>query len=208
MADLPIAKECRDHLENYGITTEVISKKWILDTRDNDIVPLMGRMLNRDITSVSSTTEYCSGTGKTLLFLSNRNIVEVQQIELVRSADIYGVINTNSVELIADEGTLKAISQPSEYYYYPLFPKGHKNIKITYTYGSILSEALKMATKKLVCNSMLELIEGMTGGGALGVQGFNRNYGNTGRYHNIRHALVKRAVELMKGEGMTGVVAS
>lgn len=182
---LPTATEARDHLEGYEISSSILSDAWIDDERDNNIVPYVNSYIGTDISTEQETTEYCSGVGTSLLSLSRRNINELVSIMLVRGEDIIASIALTSVDLISDEGIIKAKTNLSEGQYFSIFPKGDRNIKITYKHGGSLPNDLKHAVKKLMCVAMLKEISSRTGGGSLSTQGWSRDYGKRGKYSNI-----------------------
>lgn len=207
MASLPTVSECRAHLEGYNITTSIMSDAWITDERDNTIVPFVERILKTDLDTEQEVTEYYSGTAEEVLILNRRNVTEVTQVEFVQGEEYTSRIDNTSYVLIGG-GMLRSLMGFTQgMYIYKLWPKGKKNIKVTYKYGGVIENDVKQAIKKLTCVAMLENIEGRTGGGALTVQSFSRNYGNTGKYHNIRMQLGRKAMALLR-KYMTGVVGS
>ncbi len=204
---LPSASEIRSHLEGYNITSSKVSDSWINDERDEVVVPYVEDQVGFSLESEDTKIDYHSGNGRSVLYLNRRGITEIVSVDLVRASDIIGTISLSSFELNSDEGFLKAVSNFSEGIWSVLFPKGDKNIKVTYTIGGTLTTRLNTIVKKFTCISMLDLIEGRTGGGSLGVQAFNRNYGDKGKYTNIRGRLNKAAVVLLR-KFQTGVTGS
>ena len=116
------------------------------------------------------------------------------------------LFDLSSVELIVVEGVIKR-RYSSINYRSRLWPKGEKNIKVTYKYGGSIANDIEMALKKLTCIEMLTNIEGRTGGGSLTVQNFGRNYGNRGKYSNIRNQLSRQAMFTVR-KYSTAVVGS
>ena len=199
MASIPDPTSIRAHLEGFcSVTTALISDTWITDERDNNVIPYVNSFCKTDISTAKSVTEYYDGNGNTVLVLNRRNITAITGIEIVRGEPFLTRIDLASVDLIPNEGLLKAKKNLNEGLYFTIFPKGDRNLKVTYTYGGTLSSELAMAIKKLVCVSILDNIEGRTGGGDLGVVSFNRVYGNMGKYSNVRKRLANQATAILK----------
>lgn len=188
----PTASEIRGYLEGYNITSSILSDTWIENTRDDIVIPYIERFTG-NLESEEIITEYLSGTGGDILYLSHRNINSIESIEFVRAEEIIGNISVDSVELISGEGILKARTNFSEGLNYILFPRGSKNIKVGYKIGGTIPNDIKTAIKLLTCIEILKFIEGRTGGGSLGVQAFNRQYGNKGKYTNIITSMGRNA---------------
>jgi len=152
-----------------------------------------------------TVTEYYSGTGKSILILNRRPVNSIVSIRVVGGigGDISGLVT-----LSAAEGIIKVSSNYAEGIYQPLFQKGDKNIEVVYKVGADDYPArVARAIKLLVAAKMLNHIQARTGGGCLGVQAFNRNFGSHGKYTDIRKEMVQTAYALLK-KYMTGVVGS
>lgn len=197
MATIPTATEIRDHLEGYNITTSIISDAFIVDERDNNIIPFIESVCRTSLSAEKEVTEWYSGNGTSILILNRRNINSVSTIQLVSGEDVTAVINPASIDKILAEGILKVKSGLSEYFNWRIFPKGEDNLKITYKYGGTITGDIAMAVKKLVCSTILDNLEGSTGGGDLSTQGFSRNYGEMGKYTNIRKRLNSQAMAIL-----------
>lgn len=199
----PTATEIRAELEGYGITTAVLTDEWVDRCRDEEIISHVEDVTNQSFDAEVEVTEYYSGTGKSLLILNRRPVNSITSIRIVGGigGDVSGLIT-----LSEQEGIIKVSSNYSEGVYQPLFQKGDKNIEVTYKYGTTdFPTKVKRAIKNLVAAKMLNQIQARTGGGALGVQAFNRNFGSHGKYTDIRKELVHTAYSLLKSY-MTGVV--
>ena len=197
MADMPVALDVYNYLEGFGINESVISEEWITNARDDEIIPFINHTLGFDIEAETEVTEYHSGNGTDILFLSRRNPTELVSIERVSGADITGSISLGAVELIADKGIIKATSGYPEYWGTKIFTKGQNNIKVVYKIGGTLTTELALAVKKLMCILALDNIADRTGGGNLTVQGFSRNHGDMGRYTTMRKRLNNQAMEIL-----------
>ncbi len=197
---IPTATEVRAYLENYGITTAQVSDAWIEARRDSFIVPWIERKINQKLTAVEQVSEYYSGNGTSILILNARPIIALVEIVLVHGTDLYWKINPTSIEVITDQGMLK-----SKYYKEdtvmsaPIFPKGEKNVKVTYTRGfASLPADLKEAVTMLCAEKALGIIGNATGGGTLNVEGFSRNYGRRGKWTDARDELLFSSYSILR----------
>jgi hypothetical protein len=113
----------------------------------------------------------------------------------------------SQIEVVPEEGMLKAVENFEEGRF-PLFPWGKYNIKVTYTYGfNTIPDELAEAIQVLTAEKVLAMLEGRGGGGpSVTINGYSRNYGNMGKYTNVRKDLARWGVGLAK-KYMTGVVA-
>ena len=193
MGSIPSVTDCRSHLEGYNITTSILSDAWITDERDNSIIPFV-ETFTGNLSAEEEITEYYSGNGTDSLILNRRNINSITSIQYVNYSGALGAVSINSVVLIAGQGIVKAKANMDEGLYNILFSKGNKNIKVVYKIGGTVADDIEMAIKKLTCCAMLDNLEGRTGGGSLTVQGFGRQYGDKGKYTNIRARLYRQAL--------------
>ena len=202
----PTETEIRNKLEGYGITTAVLTDEWIADCRDNEIIPHIEDITGLTFDGETEVTEYYSGTGKSTLILNRRpvnSITTIVEIGTISEADLSG-----NVELIEAEGIIKVITNYGEGIYEPIFRRGNKNIKVTYKYGTTdYPSRVSAAIKNLVAAKMLNLIGARTGGGGLGVQAFNRNYGSHGKWTDIRKELVSSGYSYLR-KYLSSVVGS
>lgn len=193
----PTATQIRSELEGYGITASVLSDTWIDDCRDNEIIPHVEDITGMTFDQVSTVTEYYNGNGGSTLILNRRPVVAITEIIEVGSLSEGNL--AQAVELIADEGIIKVSNDYTEGVYGPIFRRGVKNIKVTYTYGTADYPAkIFKAIKLLVAAKALALVGARTGGGSLGVQAFNRNYGSHGKFTDIRKEFTASAYSLLK----------
>ena len=202
----PTATEIRNILEGYGITTSVLSDSWINDCRDNDVIPHVNETTRMNFSAEQTVTEYYSGNGTDILILNRRPVNEITDISYVKSLVSGNFLN--SIELIEDKGILKAKTDFAEGSYLPVFAKGNNNIKVTYKYGmDDYPDDVFRAVEYLVCAKMLNLIGARTGGGSVQVQSHGRNYGNNGKYTDIRKEFILSAYQILR-KYMTYVVGS
>ena len=201
-SQLPTPTDCRNFLEGYNISSSIISDDWIQDDIDNMVVPFIQDQARTNLTQITTATEYLSGISWDYIMLSRRDPTMIlTSVQLVSGEDVSGTINLADLQLIPEAGIIKVKSGLSEYYEYRTFPKGNLNIKVQYTYGGNPSSELLRAVKLLECVNMLTQIEGRTGGGNLTVQQFSRDYGNLGKYSNIRKQLYKQAMYIVRKYG-------
>lgn len=204
----PTSTDVRELLEGYGIDSSVVSSSWIDNRISKFIVPFIERTIKRSVEGTEQVTEYLSGNGRSVLMLSRKNINSLVSISYVSGGDYDTTISLNSVVLIADQGMIRVVSNLSEGEYSSIFFKGIKNIKVVYNIGSsTIEEDLKEAITMLTAEVTLGQLANRTGGGSLNVQGFGRNYGDRGKYTNIRNDLSRWAKDILKSY-KTGVIST
>ena len=70
-------------------------------------------------------------------------------------------------------------------------------VKVRYTYGGQFADVHR-ACVLLTASFVLGFIGSSTGGGSLNVQGYGRNYGARGKYHDIRQELDRNAYQILQ----------
>jgi len=191
-----------------AVDSSVVPDSWITSRLNGSIIPFVEGTTRHSITGVKTITEYYSGNGTNMLNLSRRGVISLTQIAYVLGGDNQRVLSLANVELLADEGSIKAKRNAVETWMMPIFPKGQKNLKITYTAGyepEDIPVDLCEAVKLLACDTILSFIEGMDGGGDVSVQAYNKSYGNRGKYSNIRNELQRMANAILR-RYQTGVI--
>lgn len=196
MASKPSATDIRSFLEGYQITVTQLSDSWIETRRDRFVIPFVERYIGSSLSGVQTIVEYHSGTGSNVLPLNRTGIISLISIELLFTQMNWN-ITPSSVEILSSEGILKAKRiWEGESYLAPVFPKGNKNLKVTYTAGydaaSIPVDIVEAITY-LCAEQILGFVGARTGGGSLGMQAYNRNYGPRGKYQDIRNDLARQA---------------
>lgn len=190
--------DIRSFLEGYGITMTQLSDTWINSRINNFVIPFVESYTRQSFSGVQTITEYYSGTGNNVLMLNRRPIVAITEIRYVIGGYSMPILNLAMIETIAAEGIIKAKSNFDEAYFLPVFAKGSKNIKVSYTYGwADYPIDIKEAIIYFASSQILGFIGTRTGGGSLGVQGFSRNYGDRGKYHDIRQELDRQAYSIL-----------
>jgi hypothetical protein len=196
---IPTATEIREFLEHYQIDASIVADAWIENRRDNTVIPYIEHITQMTLEQETELTEYYSGNGEETLILKNKNAKEVIEISYVVAPDIDGRISLSNIILIPGEGIIKMKYGEGEFYYSKVFRKGRKNIKIKYKVGeATLPNDLKECIMCLVADMMLSFIADRTGGGNLSTQGWSRNFGEMGKYTNIRKKLNRLAISVIK----------
>lgn len=191
---LPVVKDIRDFLEGYNIDGKILSDKWIENRMNGFVLPAIERMTKQSFNAIDTVTEYYNGNGTNILILNRRPIVSVVSVTYVLGSNVQGFIDLSRIEKILEEGILKSKANYDETYMLPIFAKGKRNIKIVYTYGyASPPDEIKEAIIYLVCEQALGFVGARTGGGSVGVQGFNRSYGDRGKFTDIRNDLARQA---------------
>ncbi len=205
--NIPSVIEIRNELEGYGINSTVMSSRWIARFRDKFVIPYIERKTRQSFSEVKEVTEYKSGNGSSILILNRRPIVSLVSLSYTNFVEVdQFTINVNSIQVIAEEGILKARYDFREDNWRPIFARGEYNIRVVYTYGyTTIPDDLKEAVIYFTAERTLGQIESHTGGGSLSVQGWNRNFGNRGKYTNARNDLARLGMTILK-DRMTGVV--
>ena len=177
----------------------VLSDNWIQSRITSRIMPWVAAKTRQSFQGIQTVTEYYDGTGSPLMILRRKPIVQLISISYTNVDSNLYYLTPSAMQVIADEGILKAKANFNESSYIPIFFRGDRNIRITYQYGfatcpADIAEAIGMLTAD-VC---LEHIASKTGGGNLTVQAFSRDFGDAGRYSTHRKNLTKQAWALMK----------
>ena len=203
---LPTATEIRDYLEGYCVTEARLTDIWIARRRDA-VIKWIERAVGQTVTAETQYTEYLSGTGSSLLILSRRPVVSLDSIEyVIAPPDYEATMGLGSIELIAAEGVIKS-RLDVEAGLRDTFVKGSYNIKVVYTAGTLVPDAeIREAIMALTAERMLSHLSSLTGGGNIGVAGYQRNYGEKGKYSQARKELAKWGLSNLAGRisGVTG----
>lgn len=194
---IPTPNEVRANLEGYMITQGVISDAWISNRINRKVVPWVNNYIRSDLLNVQTKTKLYSGTGTQILLLDEVGILAVQNITLVSYVNLPFFLSPSSVVVDGPRGILRikvALVAPSAAYTF--FPKGDKNIQITYTvgFGGLLPVDIYQAVIDLASVEVLRLLADRTGGGSLRTQGYDKNYGDHGKYTNLRKTLSDSAI--------------
>lgn len=205
---IPTGNDVLTFLEGYCVTPTILTTSWIEKRRDSFVIPYVERITRQSCSGIKSTTEYYSGNGKNILILNRRPIVAVTEIKYVLGNNNLTILNLNNIEVINNQGILKAKRNYEESYYLPVFAKGDSNLKVTYTYGfADCPDDLKEAIIYLLAEQSLGFIGSRTGGGSVSMQGYSRTFGSRGKYSDERNDLARQAQSIMS-KYITRVVGS
>lgn len=171
-----------------------LSDQWLHNRIDGMIVPFVEKTTRMNFDGISSVTEYYDGNGKNYLILNRKPIVTLTEIRYVLGGSNFTILNLQNIEVVASEGILKAKRNYEEAYYLPVFAKGDRNLKVTYTYGwATCPDDIKEAMLYLTAEQALGFIGARTGGGTVSVQGYTRNYGARGKFQDVRNDMARQA---------------
>jgi hypothetical protein len=203
----PTADEIRTFLEGYGIEATQLTSTWIENRRDRFVIPYIENITRQKYSAIQTVIEYYNGNGTSLLILNRRPVVALVEVRLVTYNYAETILGLGNIEVISAEGMLKAVGVSDNYPYTSVFPKGTKNIKVTYTYGYADYPAdIKEAITYLCAEQLLGFIGARTGGGSVSGQSWSRNFGPRGKYTDIRNDLARQAMSILR-KYMTSVVA-
>jgi hypothetical protein len=202
-----VASDIYEFLEGYGITNTQLSPTWIQNRLNNFVIPYIERLTGMSFDGSENVTEYLSGSGEGILMLSKKNATALVSLEYVSGNDVLSEIGLGGVVLI-EGGIVKAVSNVNEEGTSTIFRRGNRNVKVVYTVGEDdYPVDVKEAIIYLASEQALGFIGARTGGGSINVQGFGRNFGQRGKWQDIRNDLKRQAMVLLKPY-MTGVVGS
>ena len=193
------AQNVRDYLEGFGIAVadSVVTDAWILARISNFIVPVVEKHVRASFDGTTQFTDYYSGNGENVLILRRKNLDSVDSITMVGSTLTY---NSSAYEIDLSNGIIKLKALLSEGETVKGFPKGSNNIKVVYTGGysnADLPVDIREAITMLAAEVVLGNIANRTGGGNVSTQGFNRNFGERGKYTMMRDDLKRQAYALL-----------
>jgi hypothetical protein len=193
--------QIRALLEGYCINESIVSNQFIMDRRDNYVIPtIINKRLGLSVEAQETRTVYLNGTGEDVLMLPDKNILELVDVTYVNTQTVYAPSLSNFI-LIGEEGILKAKYNFNESFVRPIFPKGTRNIKIMYKVGyndQDIPKDLNELIGYLTVIEILTWIEGRSGGGNVQSEGFNRQYGDIGKYTHIRRQLAQRCNPMIR----------
>lgn len=177
----------------------VLSDQWIQDRITKRVLPWVSAKTKMSFQGVQTVTEYYDGTGSPLMILRRKPIQQLISISYTNVDSNLYYLTPTAMQVISDEGILKAKANFNESSYIPIFFRGDRNIRITYSYGfnTVPAEVVEALTMLTACEC-LEHLASKTGGGNLTVQAFSRDFGDAGRWANHRKNLAKTAYALLR----------
>ncbi len=177
----------------------VLGDDWYTDVLNKEIIPIVNRMTRQSFNGIQTVTEYYDGTGSSVLSLRRRPIVALLNLSYTNVDSTLYYLSPMAMQVIADEGVLKAKANFNESTYSPVFWKGQKNLRVTYSYGwATCPDDVSQAIKYILASLALTQVANFTGGGNLSAQGYSRDFGKNGRYTDLRSSLVHRAYALLR----------
>ena len=203
----PTGSEIKAFLNGYDITDLVIPDAWLNGRMNGIIIPFVRKVTGMSFSGEESITEHLSGTGEGILMLSRKNVTSLVSLEYVQGGDVTSNIGLGGVKLL-EGGIIKAVSNVNEGGTSTVFRRGNRNVKVVYKCGlSDYPDEVKEAMLYLASEQLLGFLGAQTGGGSITVQGFSRNFGERGKWQDIRNDLKRQAMFILKSY-MTGVVGS
>lgn len=176
-----------------------MSSNWINDRINKFVIPFIERIIRLKLTAVTEYEEYYSGNVKDILVLNRKPVNELKAISYLNYALgvwVEGRIVAYTLESVS--GTVRITGQ--------VFPKGKNNIRVKYTAGfDEVPDILCQAIILLTCELVLGQIASRTGGGSIGLQSWNKNYGERGKYTSMRDDLKRQAFSIIN-QYKTGVI--
>jgi hypothetical protein len=202
----PGPSDVRALLEGYGIDATVLGDGWFSDVLANEVAPIIERVCRQRFDAIETVVEYYDGTGSSVLVLRRRPVVRLLNLSYTNVDSNLYYLTPSAMQVIGDEGILKAKANFNESTYTPIFWKGQRNLRVTYQVGwATCPHDVAQAMKYFVAEAALGHVADQTGGGGLTVQGYGRDYGRRGRYTNVRNSLARRGYALLR-KYMTGTI--
>ena len=186
-----------------------ISEMWLVNARDGFIVPYFASKLRMTYQGVQTATEYVSGNGGSVLVLRRRPIVDLISISYTNVVSNQYYISPMAIQIINEEGILKARANFNEANYTPIFARGERNLRIMYTYGGTdyPVDVFRLIVLGMTDRALIQIANRTGGGPSLGVQGFSRNYGPMGKFGEFRKEIAREIQAILRMR-MTGITAS
>ena len=177
-----------------------VGDDWLANRRDNFIIPWVTRVTRQSFTGVQQVTEYYDGTGGPIMVLRRRPIVALIAISYTNVDSNLYYLTPSAMQVIPEEGLLKAKANFNESTYIPIFYRGDRNVRITYTYGfATMPPDVAEAITALMAEQALAHVASKTGGGASASgQSYTKSFGDAGKWGNRRRELTAEAMALLK----------
>ena len=178
---------------------------WLANRRDNFILPWITRVTRQNFTAIQQYTEFYDGTGGSVLALRRRPIVSLDLIAYTNVDSNLYYLTPSAIQVIAEEGLLKAKANFNESTYIPIFYRGDRNVKVVYKAGfASMPNDVAEAVTCLMAEQALAHAASKTGGGSSASgQGYNKSFGDAGKWGNRRKELAAEAMSLLR-QYMTG----
>ena len=181
------------------------SDQWVASERDGFVLPWVTRVTRQVFTGVQTVTEYYDGTGSSVLALRRRPVQSLLSISYTNVDSNLYYLTPSAILLIGEEGLLKAKANFNESTYIPIFYRGDRNVKVTYQVGfnQVPVDAFKGITCLLAERVLAHQASKTGGGAAMSGQGYNKSFGDAGKYGNRRKELAQEGMACLR-QYMTG----
>lgn len=189
----------------YNIKTRSLSDALAAETMHIE------EMTGLPMSGAASISETHDGSGNEMCMLNRKPIVSLTSIQILSVPQTVFSIPVSSIYVENDTGILRIKSVNFDTYTYltPIFPKGRKNILVTYLAGYDTPPAdVARALVMLAGCYALSAEAGRTGGGtSLTVEGYSKTYGSRGKYSEFINYNSMQAYALLR-KYVTGVVGN
>lgn len=177
----------------------VVSDEWLQSTLSNEIIPWVQRIARQKFDAIETVTEYYDGTGESLLILRRRPIVQLISLNYTNVDPSFYYLAPTAIQVISDEGILKAQSNCDNPGMIPIFARGSRNLCVTYQVGKATCPSdVARGITLLAADLTLAHIASKTGGGSPGLPGFNPDYGPNGKWSTHRADLARRGISALR----------
>lgn len=199
---VPTAQELYEFLEGYNIDSTDLSEAWVARQRDGFVIPWIQRKTGLSITGEVTEDEYYSGNGGDVLVLNRKPIKSLNDISILGVSGEYQV-SVSQVEVLKELGALRTVNNwAQDPALVSFWPRGTWNIKLNLTYGyaeDAIPQDIRSAVLYLMVDTALAQLSARTGGGSLTVENYSRDYGELGRWHDIRRDVTRWAISILSG---------
>lgn len=177
-----------------------VDDDWLAKRRDRFILPWVTRVTRQSFAGVQRVTEFYDGNGGPILALRRRPIVALISISYTNVDSNLYYLTPSAIQVIPEEGLLKAKANFNESTYIPIFYRGDRNVKVIYDVGfATMPDDVAEAVTCLMAEQALAHAASKTGGGsAMSGQGYNKSFGDAGKWGNRRRELTSEAMALLR----------
>lgn len=178
----------------------VVDDDWLIRRRDRMVLPWVKRVTRMSFDGIERVTEYYDGNGGPILALRRRPIVQLVSISYTNVDSNLYYLTPSAIQVIAEEGLLKAKANFNESTYIPIFYRGDRNVRVTYDVGfADMPDDVAEAVTYLMAEQALAHAASKTGGGSSASgQGYTKSFGDGGKWGNRRNELARGAMALLK----------
>lgn len=196
MATKPTPADIFAYLEGYGIDNTCVSDPWLEARIDRRIIPFVEKYTRQVFGGIQTITRSYDGNNTKVLMLDRKPVHEIIRIQIVSVEQYEG--DFTKFELEPETGIIRLEGYETHRTFEYVFPRGRRNIRVTYTYGfADFPDDIHEAMVLLTCELVLGHLASLTGGGDLSMQSFSRNFGPRGRYSHIRDEFSRQAKSIL-----------